>query len=88
MTKDSAQRYDTQVEVLFKGTANATRRQALPRFTRFSPGAIGERDGVGSNATPPRAGHPEITPQRLDCLAGVRGLELRNVEPNYPLEPD
>src|SRR5437868_10982667 len=29
MTKDSARRYDTQVEVLFKGTANATRRQAL-----------------------------------------------------------
>jgi ubiquinone/menaquinone biosynthesis C-methylase UbiE len=29
MTKDSAQRYDTQVEVLFNGTANATRRQAL-----------------------------------------------------------
>ena len=26
----SAQRYDTQVEVLFKGTANAIRRQALP----------------------------------------------------------
>jgi len=30
MTDESAQRYDTQVEVLFKGTANATRRQALP----------------------------------------------------------
>jgi ubiquinone/menaquinone biosynthesis C-methylase UbiE len=30
MTQESAQRYDTQVEVLFKGTANATRRQALP----------------------------------------------------------
>ena len=30
MTNDSAQRYDTQVEVLFNGTANATRRQALP----------------------------------------------------------
>ena len=30
MTPDSAQRYDTQVEVLFNGTANATRRQALP----------------------------------------------------------
>ncbi len=30
MTQDSAQRYDTQVEVLFNGTANATRRQALP----------------------------------------------------------
>jgi ubiquinone/menaquinone biosynthesis C-methylase UbiE len=30
MTRDSAQRYDAQVEVLFKGTANAIRRQALP----------------------------------------------------------
>jgi ubiquinone/menaquinone biosynthesis C-methylase UbiE len=30
MTDDSAQRYDMQVEVLLKGTANATRRQALP----------------------------------------------------------
>ena len=30
MTQDSAQRYDTQVEVLLNGTANATRRQALP----------------------------------------------------------
>ena len=30
MMDDSAQRYDTQVEVLFNGSANATRRQALP----------------------------------------------------------
>ncbi len=30
MTEDSARRYDTQVEVLFSGTANAIRRQALP----------------------------------------------------------
>ncbi len=30
LTQDSAQRYDTQVEVLFNGSANATRRQALP----------------------------------------------------------
>jgi ubiquinone/menaquinone biosynthesis C-methylase UbiE len=29
MTRESAQRYDTQVEVLLNGTANATRRQAL-----------------------------------------------------------
>ncbi len=32
MTDDSAQRYDTQVEVLFKGTANAMRRMALPEL--------------------------------------------------------
>jgi ubiquinone/menaquinone biosynthesis C-methylase UbiE len=30
LTEDSAQRYDTQVEVLFNGTANAIRRQAIP----------------------------------------------------------
>jgi ubiquinone/menaquinone biosynthesis C-methylase UbiE len=30
MTDDSAMRYDTQVEVLLNGTANAMRRQALP----------------------------------------------------------
>ena len=29
MTQESARRYDTQVEVLLNGTANATRRQAL-----------------------------------------------------------
>lgn len=29
LTEDSARRYDTQVEVLFNGTANAIRRQAL-----------------------------------------------------------
>src|SRR5438105_3315738 len=29
LPRESAQRYDTQVEVLFHGTANATRRQAL-----------------------------------------------------------
>ena len=32
MTDDSASLYDTQVEVLFNGTANATRRQALPQL--------------------------------------------------------
>jgi ubiquinone/menaquinone biosynthesis C-methylase UbiE len=30
LTDESAQRYDTQVEVFFSGTANAMRRQALP----------------------------------------------------------
>ena len=30
LTADSAKRYDIQVEVLFNGSANATRRQALP----------------------------------------------------------
>ncbi len=32
LTEDSADRYDTQVEVLFKGTANAMRRMALPEL--------------------------------------------------------
>ena len=32
MTDDSAELYDTQVEVLFNGSANAVRRQALPQL--------------------------------------------------------
>ena len=32
MTDDSAERYDTQVEVLLNGAANAIRRQALPQL--------------------------------------------------------
>jgi hypothetical protein len=32
MTDDSAERYDTQVEVLFNGTGNVMRRQALPQL--------------------------------------------------------
>jgi SAM-dependent methyltransferase len=32
MTDESAKRYDTQVEVIFNGTANAIRRQALPQL--------------------------------------------------------
>jgi ubiquinone/menaquinone biosynthesis C-methylase UbiE len=38
MTDESAARYDTQVEVLFKGTANATRRQALPQLHELIAG--------------------------------------------------
>jgi ubiquinone/menaquinone biosynthesis C-methylase UbiE len=33
LTEESAERYDTQVEVLFRGMANAMRRQALPALT-------------------------------------------------------
>ena len=37
MTDESAKRYDTQVEVLFNGTANVTRRQALlPLYEIFA----------------------------------------------------
>jgi ubiquinone/menaquinone biosynthesis C-methylase UbiE len=38
MTDDSAERYDTQVEVLFNGTANAIRRQALPQLREMFAG--------------------------------------------------
>lgn len=38
MTDDSARRYDTQVEVLFQGSANATRRQALPQLREVFAG--------------------------------------------------
>jgi len=38
LTEESANRYDTQVEVLFKGTANAMRRQALPPLAEVFAG--------------------------------------------------
>jgi ubiquinone/menaquinone biosynthesis C-methylase UbiE len=38
MTDDSAERYDTQVEVLLNGTANAMRRQALPQLHEIFAG--------------------------------------------------
>ncbi len=38
LTEDSAQRYDTQVEVLFNGTANAIRRQAIPALAEVFRG--------------------------------------------------
>jgi ubiquinone/menaquinone biosynthesis C-methylase UbiE len=38
MTDDSAERYDTQVEVLFNGSANAIRRQALPHLREVFAG--------------------------------------------------
>jgi ubiquinone/menaquinone biosynthesis C-methylase UbiE len=38
LTDESADRYDTQVEVLFKGTANAMRRQALPQLAEAFAG--------------------------------------------------
>jgi ubiquinone/menaquinone biosynthesis C-methylase UbiE len=38
LTDESADRYDTQVEVLFKGTANAMRRQALPPLAEIFAG--------------------------------------------------
>lgn len=38
LTEDSAQRYDIQVEVLFNGTANAIRRQAIPALAEAFSG--------------------------------------------------
>jgi Methyltransferase domain len=38
LTEESAERYDTQVEVLFKGAANAMRRQALPSIAEAFSG--------------------------------------------------
>jgi ubiquinone/menaquinone biosynthesis C-methylase UbiE len=40
MTDDSAERYDTQVEVLLNGTANAMRRQALPQLQEVFAGHV------------------------------------------------
>jgi hypothetical protein len=53
MTRESAQRYDTQVEVLFKGTANATRRQALPPLQRHSRDAISAASDYSTSAVAP-----------------------------------
>jgi ubiquinone/menaquinone biosynthesis C-methylase UbiE len=38
LTEDSAERYDTQVEVLLNGTANAMRRQVLPQLNEIFAG--------------------------------------------------
>jgi len=38
LTDESAERYDTQVEVLLNGTANAMRRQALPQLQELFAG--------------------------------------------------
>jgi ubiquinone/menaquinone biosynthesis C-methylase UbiE len=38
LTEESAERYDTQVEVLLNGTANAMRRQALPHLHEIFTG--------------------------------------------------
>ena len=38
LTEESAERYDTQVEVLLNGTANAMRRQALPHLHEIFAG--------------------------------------------------
>ena len=38
MTDDSAEQCDTQVEVLFNGTANAIRQQALPQLREVFAG--------------------------------------------------
>jgi ubiquinone/menaquinone biosynthesis C-methylase UbiE len=38
MTDDSAELYDTQVEILFNGSANAIRRQALPQLREVFAG--------------------------------------------------
>jgi ubiquinone/menaquinone biosynthesis C-methylase UbiE len=38
LTDESAERYDTQVEVLLKGTANAMRRQVLPQLHELFAG--------------------------------------------------
>jgi SAM-dependent methyltransferase len=46
MTADSAKRYDTQVEVVFNGTANAIRRQALPPLHEVFTGHDQRRLGL------------------------------------------
>ena len=62
----------------------------LLRYNMFSGGA--SRNSLGpliSRRLSPglrRAFRIIIAPQRSDCVAGQRGLELRNVDANYPFE--
>ena len=49
LSEDSADRYDTQVEVLFKGSANAMRRQALPPLHKVFAVAINADCGCSTS---------------------------------------
>jgi hypothetical protein len=54
MTDESAKRYDTHVEVLFTGTANAIRRQALPQLQEIFAGTTSASCGCGLDLGPVR----------------------------------
>jgi hypothetical protein len=53
MTDDSAERYDTQVEVLLNGTANAMRRKRCRSSTNCSPDVISANCGCSTLAAAP-----------------------------------
>jgi ubiquinone/menaquinone biosynthesis C-methylase UbiE len=74
MTEDSARRYDTQVEVFFKGTASAMRRQALPPLHE----AFAGRDKRGLRLLDAGAGTGRFieTLKQAWPLLPVTGLDL------------
>jgi hypothetical protein len=55
LTDESAERYDTQVEVLLNGTANAMRRQALTQLHEVLPDAISANCDSSTSAVAPGA---------------------------------
>jgi hypothetical protein len=80
MTEESARRYDTEVEVLFNGTANATRRHALPQLHEVIAGRdqrklrlldIAAAQGAFRTATDKDADNPRSPPRSAIALPFV-----------------
>src|ERR1019366_6875 len=81
VTDEAAQRYDTQVEVLFNGTANATRRQVLPPLGQVFAGRDQRRlrlldVGCGFCARPPHPGAPDPNPRADRASYRSRGARV------------
>ena len=84
MTDASADRYDTQVEVLFTGTANAMRRQALPQLFELFAGRdqrslrlVDIGCGTGRFLDAVKPAWPRLPSLGLICrrlISGMRGV--------------
>jgi hypothetical protein len=75
LSEDSADRYDTQVEVLFKGSANAMRRQALPPLHEVFAG----RDQRRLRLARHRLRHGPVSRLRQTGMAAASGGRARPV---------
>ena len=86
LTEESADRYDTQVEVLFKGTANAMRRQCLPPLREAFAGSTSANCNSLTSAVVPAASLIYSSRYGRDCrrsastyrtpTSGMRGAIL------------